>query len=95
MLIHGQSKIFCRILFLTVGLIMSADNMLIAADTADLIQLKPHRIPKPWPSKPPKDCPFKPSTTITGIAFTGRYAHYTKGDAWYPRTTGKPGPIPN
>ncbi len=46
-----------------------------------------------WPSQPPEDCPFSPSTEITGIAFTGRYATYNDdpkdlshmiGDTWYP-----------
>src|SRR5215216_3277065 len=36
-----------------------------------------------WPSQPPKDCPFKPSQAIRGIAFTGRHAEYTGADTWY------------
>ena len=48
---------------------------------------------KIWPSQPPADCPFPKSTEITGVAFTGRYAHYNDdnkdlphmiGDTWYP-----------
>jgi hypothetical protein len=37
-----------------------------------------------WPSEPPADCPFQPSTSITGVEFTGRHAEYTEADTWYP-----------
>jgi hypothetical protein len=37
-----------------------------------------------WPSQPPADCPFRKSTDITGIAFTGRHTHYAEADTWYP-----------
>ncbi|MCL5270509.1 MAG: hypothetical protein M1457_08165 [bacterium] len=37
-----------------------------------------------WPSQPPADCPFPPSPTLTGLAFTGRHAEYTGADTWYP-----------
>jgi hypothetical protein len=37
-----------------------------------------------WPSTPPSDCPFQPSTALTGIVFTGRHAEYTGADTWYP-----------
>ena len=37
-----------------------------------------------WPSQPPKDCPFPPSPTLTGIRFTGRHSDYHCGDTWYP-----------
>ncbi len=37
-----------------------------------------------WPSRPPAGCPFKPSETLVGIAFTGRKAAYTGADTWYP-----------
>ena len=37
-----------------------------------------------WPSQPPSGCPFAPSTSIRGIAFTGRHASYTNADTWYP-----------
>ncbi len=37
-----------------------------------------------WPSQPPKDCPFGPSATLTGIRFTGRHADYVNADTWYP-----------
>ena len=40
--------------------------------------------PNNWPSNPPPDFPFEPSTSIRGIAFTGRAAHYTHADTWYP-----------
>ncbi len=37
-----------------------------------------------WPSEPPKGCPFQKSKDITGVAFTGKYAHYAHADTWYP-----------
>src|SRR5580700_2864612 len=37
-----------------------------------------------WPSRPPRDCPFGPSSIITGIEFTGRYAAYENADTWFP-----------
>jgi hypothetical protein len=37
-----------------------------------------------WPSKPPSDCPFPKSSSIKAVAFTGRHAHYTNADTWYP-----------
>lgn len=37
-----------------------------------------------WPSKPPADCPFQPSSTFVGIHFTGRHREYTDADTWYP-----------
>jgi hypothetical protein len=37
-----------------------------------------------WPSQPPEDCPFVPSTALTGIQFTGRHSDYRCGDTWYP-----------
>ncbi len=37
-----------------------------------------------WPSQPPQDCPFQPSPSLKGLAFTGRHAEYTNADTWYP-----------
>jgi hypothetical protein len=37
-----------------------------------------------WPSQPPASCPFEKSSAVTGIAFTGRNAHYANADTWYP-----------
>ncbi len=37
-----------------------------------------------WPSLPPADCPFEPSTDITGVAFTIRHSDYYFADTWYP-----------
>jgi len=37
-----------------------------------------------WPSMPPESSSFELSKTITGLAFTGRYANYTTADTWYP-----------
>ena len=39
---------------------------------------------KPWPGRPPVDCPFPPSKTLVGVVFTGRHAEYTGADTWYP-----------
>jgi len=37
-----------------------------------------------WPSQPPGECPFEPSTDITGIYFAGRNSDYHCGDTFYP-----------
>ena len=37
-----------------------------------------------WPSGPPSGCPFAPSKSIRGLAFTGRQTSYTNADTWYP-----------
>ena len=37
-----------------------------------------------WPSEPPADCPFRQSTEITGVAFTGRHIQYVHPDTWFP-----------
>ena len=37
-----------------------------------------------WPSAPPAGCPFEPSRSIVGIAFTGRHIRYANADTWYP-----------
>lgn len=37
-----------------------------------------------WPSEPPKDCPFEPSKSLSGVFFTGRHSDYHCGDTWYP-----------
>ncbi|MBU6399704.1 MAG: hypothetical protein KGS61_05250 [Verrucomicrobia bacterium] len=37
-----------------------------------------------WPSTPPPDCPFPPSTDVAAVAFTGRHAEYAHADTWYP-----------
>lgn len=37
-----------------------------------------------WHSQPPADCPFDPSSDITGVAFTGRHSDYYFADTWYP-----------
>lgn len=36
-----------------------------------------------WPSRPPADCPFEPSTAIEGVSFTGRHREYTNADCWF------------
>jgi len=53
----------------------SAQEPSASADSAD---------PKVWPSQPPADIPFPPSTELTGVAFTGRHAQYGHADTWYP-----------
>jgi len=37
-----------------------------------------------WPSASPTNCPFKQSSSLNGIVFTGRHAEYTGADTWYP-----------
>ncbi len=37
-----------------------------------------------WPSTPPDDCPYPPSSDFRGLAFTGRHREYTGADTWYP-----------
>jgi hypothetical protein len=37
-----------------------------------------------WTSEPPAGMPFAVSSEITGVAFTGRRAHYGLADTWYP-----------
>jgi hypothetical protein len=37
-----------------------------------------------WPSTPPPDCPFEPSSEISGLVLTGRRAVYAHADTWYP-----------
>ncbi len=40
--------------------------------------------PGVWPSQPPAGCPFAPSTTMTGLRFTGQHHQYANADTWYP-----------
>jgi hypothetical protein len=37
-----------------------------------------------WPSVIPTNCPFKSSTSLTGLYFTGRHSDYHCGDTFYP-----------
>jgi len=37
-----------------------------------------------WPSEPPEDIPFKQSTELVGILFTGTHSDYRLADTWYP-----------
>jgi hypothetical protein len=37
-----------------------------------------------WKSEPPADCPFEPSSEITGIEFLGIHSDYRLADTWYP-----------
>jgi hypothetical protein len=39
--------------------------------------------PIDWPSTPPADCPFAPSTDLVGVTFTGRHREYTNADCWF------------
>lgn len=45
---------------------------------------QPPAYPGPWPSDPPKNCPFPTSTELTGLTFTGRHIEYENADTWYP-----------
>jgi hypothetical protein len=37
-----------------------------------------------WKSAAPADCPFPPSSTLTGILFKGFHSDYRFADTWYP-----------
>jgi hypothetical protein len=37
-----------------------------------------------WPNVPPDGCPFEQSSSLSGVAFSGRHAEYTNADTWYP-----------
>lgn len=50
-------------------------------DNDAVVHLGPEGV---WPSQPPFGCPFAPSKSIRGLAFTGRQASYTNADTWYP-----------
>ena len=63
---------------------LSALILLPIAATAQQRLVNAPAEPIAWPSQPPKDCPFAPSPTLTGIAFTGRHAGYVNADTWYP-----------
>jgi len=72
---------------LTIGiyvLILWGDESLLVAEAASKSQKQTGDTLKTWPSQPPANCPFKNSPSISGIAFTGRYTHYTRADTWYP-----------
>lgn len=50
-------------------------------------EVKPETLtytPFTWKSDPPKDNPFKLSTTLTGIKFLGKKSGFHYGDTWYP-----------
>jgi len=47
-------------------------------------QVQQKLVDAPWPNQPPAECPFTPSQTLKGIAFTGRHAEYAAADTWYP-----------
>ena len=59
---------------------------LISNYRAGRLQGEEHKSPayKIWPSQPPASCPFRKSTEITGVGFTGRHVHYDLGDTWFP-----------
>lgn len=40
--------------------------------------------PFKWSENIPPDFPFKKSSSIAGIVFTGRYSNFTNADTWYP-----------
>ncbi len=53
-------------------------------DGAALAAEQPPNGRQVWPSQPPKDCPFEPSKTLSGVLFTGVHSDYHCGDTWYP-----------
>lgn len=63
------------------GLLAVAALLAVSSGTALQGQTPHLRI---WPSQPPADIPFEPSKELTGVAFTGRSAHYEHADTWFP-----------
>ena len=55
-----------------------------AAPAAPRREHKPYFTPFTWPSTPPADCPFPPSSELTGLRFTGVHSDYHFADTWYP-----------
>jgi len=64
-----------------ISLICSAHLRAVEGQVNDLLHTS---APWVWLSQPPSDCPFEKSTEIVGIAFTGKFRHYSLGDTWYP-----------
>lgn len=58
--------------------------MLCGVVTAAPREHRPFFEPFVWKSESPADCPFKASSEITGIRFTGVHSDYHFADTWYP-----------
>lgn len=71
-------RLITRVLIATVVLFVCFAHKTASPSSSQPVGLKA------WPSEPPADIPFAPSQELTGIAFTGRYAHYGNADTWYP-----------
>jgi hypothetical protein len=56
----------------------------LAAAAAALVSPRLRAAERIWKSEPPAGCPFEPSRSLTGVAFTGQHAAYTGADTWYP-----------
>ena len=73
---------FITVLLAAVTLLLASQGYPRAGQAAAK-QAKPTSL-RVWPSDPPESCPFPKSTTITGIALTGRYRNYGTADTWFP-----------
>lgn len=63
--------------------------LLFAATAPATADQKTRFEPFVWPEQVPDDCPFEPSTELTGLRFTGVHSDYPKNtewmaDTWYP-----------
>jgi hypothetical protein len=60
--------------------------LLIGGLSAIAAEGPPKRMFEPfiWKSATPADCPFLPSSTLTGILFKGVHSDYRFADTWYP-----------
>jgi hypothetical protein len=67
-------------------LLIAIGVLLVACSVHETASSRPSQVGelRVWPSEPPAGIPFAPSQDLTGIAFTGRYAHYANADTWYP-----------
>ncbi|HUZ45818.1 MAG TPA: hypothetical protein VMW54_04195 [Terriglobia bacterium] len=68
-----------------ISLLLASGCKKTQQETSVKKQTSPYKI---WPSDPPARCPFQDSKDITGIGFTGEYAHYAHADTWYPTWAG-------
>jgi hypothetical protein len=84
-MIPVQIALAVAALVLRPGLPCHAENRAVASPTnQQRLVDAPSAGGQVWPSQPPKDCPFEPSKTLTGVLFTGVHSDYHCGDTWYP-----------
>lgn len=67
--------------FLAVGIVLGS---LFSFQRGSLPNHTDQATAREWPSDPPPDIPFTPSSELTGIVFTGRHAQYEHADTWFP-----------